>query len=583
MADRDSLNPSPTPGRPQRAPARSAARQTVELLLCLGIAVTLFRSFEVEGYMISTGSMAPSLLGYHKRVVCPRCGFPYSYGVAFDDSTTDEALEEGEVRAEAEHEKLPLLTRCPNCDQTGIDISEVPRNQGDQLLVHKHAFQIHPPRRWEVVVFKNPQRATQVYVKRVAGLPGERIQIQHGDVYINGEISRKTLVQQRGIRIPVYDHDYEPVDDPQWESRWVSFAEGGWEAVGRGFQYRAAEHASTDAHATHGDMLGWDWLAYQHWIRSGGRHQISVPLAEVPKGLERLLPNLVVGSPLDLAHRRCPVHINRRTGQLVCTGVMSTAWRDRLLDLSDHPDFQQAITTLHHDSHIGRITDYCSYNELNLRHSPAAVRDILLSLALRLAGETGQFLVQMRDGQHQCDCVFDLTQRTVELYFDAQSTPVRTAELPEYLINQTVQLEVSLFDRQVLVAVDDQLVFDPWPLEPVSDSTPVPRHAVRMGARGIDVDIDSLQLYRDVYYTRGRARNGVDSPYQLAEDEYFMLGDNSPVSSDSRNWANGAVRRHLLVGKPFLVHLPSRPGEIRVGDRSTYFRIPDFSRIRYIR
>jgi hypothetical protein len=62
-----------------------------------------------------------------------------------------------------------------------------------------------------------------------------------------------------------------------------------------------------------------------------------------------------------------------------------------------------------------------------------------------------------------------------------------------------------------------------------------------------------------------------------------MLGDNSPVSSDSRCWPDGAVPERLLLGKPFVVHLPSRPGKLRIGDRMAYFRLPDFERMRPIR
>jgi signal peptidase I len=38
------------------------------------------------------------------------------------------------------------------------------------------------------------------------------------------------------------------------------------------------------------------------------------------------------------------------------------------------------------------------------------------------------------------------------------------------------------------------------------------------------------------------------SPVVLAENEFFVLGDNHAVSLDSRQW--GPVPRRLLVGKP---------------------------------
>jgi hypothetical protein len=62
-----------------------------------------------------------------------------------------------------------------------------------------------------------------------------------------------------------------------------------------------------------------------------------------------------------------------------------------------------------------------------------------------------------------------------------------------------------------------------------------------------------------------------------------VLGDNSPVSNDGRSWPQGAIKRSQLIGKPFVVHLPSRPGRISFGGFTRYIRVPDFSRIRYIR
>jgi signal peptidase I len=47
-------------------------------------------------------------------------------------------------------------------------------------------FPFHPPRRGEVVVFRYPRDPRRDFVKRVVGLPGERVEIRNGVVYING-------------------------------------------------------------------------------------------------------------------------------------------------------------------------------------------------------------------------------------------------------------------------------------------------------------------------------------------------------------------------------------------------------------
>ena len=45
---------------------------------------------------------------------------------------------------------------------------------------------------------------------------------------------------------------------------------------------------------------------------------------------------------------------------------------------------------------------------------------------------------------------------------------------------------------------------------------------------------------------------------RLAAGQYYVLGDNSPVSEDSRRWPTGEVNAKLLVGKPLVVVTPAR-------------------------
>jgi signal peptidase I len=56
-----------------------------------------------------------------------------------------------------------------------------------------------------------------------------------------------------------------------------------------------------------------------------------------------------------------------------------------------------------------------------------------------------------------------------------------------------------------------------------------------------------------------------DITYTLKENEYYVLGDNRDVSSDSRFW--GPVKRELITGRPFVRLLPLNkisilPGQI---------------------
>src|SRR5262245_16070839 len=57
-------------------------RETVESVVIAFILAFLFRTFEAEAFVIPTGSMAPTLMGRHKDVVCPHCGYEYRAGAS---------------------------------------------------------------------------------------------------------------------------------------------------------------------------------------------------------------------------------------------------------------------------------------------------------------------------------------------------------------------------------------------------------------------------------------------------------------------------------------------------------------------
>ena len=52
------------------------------------------------------------------------------------------------------------------------------------------------------------------------------------------------------------------------------------------------------------------------------------------------------------------------------------------------------------------------------------------------------------------------------------------------------------------------------------------------------------------------SRSRRERTYELAEDQFMPLGDNSPASSDARYWEESFVERRLLVGKCFYLLAP---------------------------
>ena len=57
----------------------------------------------------------------------------------------------------------------------------------DNLIVDKISYRFRDPKRYEIIVFPYKYQENTYYIKRIIGLPGETVQIQDGEVYINGK------------------------------------------------------------------------------------------------------------------------------------------------------------------------------------------------------------------------------------------------------------------------------------------------------------------------------------------------------------------------------------------------------------
>ncbi len=71
---------------------------------------------------------------------------------------------------------------------------EIPSNSmeptlipGDRVLVNKFSYRLWAPNRGDVVVFQYPKDPDRVFIKRVIGLEGEKVEIKDSKVLINGQ------------------------------------------------------------------------------------------------------------------------------------------------------------------------------------------------------------------------------------------------------------------------------------------------------------------------------------------------------------------------------------------------------------
>ena len=57
---------------------------------------------------------------------------------------------------------------------------------GDEVLIDKIRYHFFSVKRFDVVMFRSKEEGDQkYYIKRVVGLPGEKLQIQNGQIYVN--------------------------------------------------------------------------------------------------------------------------------------------------------------------------------------------------------------------------------------------------------------------------------------------------------------------------------------------------------------------------------------------------------------
>lgn len=134
------------------------------------LVVFILRPFFIETYQVSTDSMAPNVLGWHWEAPCPRCGQP-----AYGSPTRKEELERYDGA------RMMCSRECRPC----VVANPPPWIQPpDRLLVNK----LLRPRRWDIVVFWSPEDSETRCTQRIVGLPGERLALRDGAVWIDGQV-----------------------------------------------------------------------------------------------------------------------------------------------------------------------------------------------------------------------------------------------------------------------------------------------------------------------------------------------------------------------------------------------------------
>jgi len=545
------------PSTQQHANTQETVKETFESIIMAFIIAFVFRAYVVEAFVIPTGSMAPTLLGTHLDVKCDQCGY------GFDTDVPKQPSQSRTGRQQVGHLEQPASVVCPMCRYPNTIPAQTTTTSGDRILVQKYIYRVSEPKRWDVVVFKDPKQPGKNFIKRLVGLPGESMYIFEGNLYTRRgndqpwQIARKTTRPdvQRAVWQPIYDTRYvprdggtDPVDrgrDNEWAVPWVAQnSTGQWDLKDRR-SYRYDDAAPSRLRFDFAN-LGYDTSAR-------------------PSGFTGRYP------------------YNQFKDESYNTTVEWEPIEDVRLSAVFHPE------------------------QTGLRAA--------LSTTARLDRD----VVETLTAAHATDGTLRLTATGP----DGQTRELASAARSPFTAGENRKLELWYVDQEASVWVDGERVlrrrFD-LPLKQLYDRRePRPLPNVSIHVSGSPVTLQRIKLGRDIYYStmsnphsipargalrrdgfalrdRGRpATLAAHEPMRLSPDEFFCIGDNTPWSHDSRYWRElnpwvrlryfdnrprlGRVPRDLMMGRAFFVYYPGPYAMYNTAPRV----FPNFGDMRFIR
>lgn len=502
----------------------------------------------------------------------------------------------------------------PPKDANGNSVLPQPNDEsfaGDRIVVSKLEHLWRDPQRWDVIVFKYPGAAKANYIKRLVGLPGESLTINNGDVYVQPSaglntsiahseaIARKPASKLAKIAIPVQDSHYfsaamrkaglppgwipdaaRQLDaaGPTWQQRCV--AQSQWKVQATG-----AEPATYQLEAAASQNREYDWLRFRHLVPRQAHWQI------IRSG--ESLPTSYVESP---GHLVTDYYCYNDGKMIRETKNRDANWDDSRFGGNWVGDLimEAEITvgsqgTLALDAVEGGVHFLCEID--------VATGQATLSSEVSLDGVTIQFA-----GGSASE----------------SSTPGSLTFATPLKGSGAYRIRYANCDDRIYLWINDQEVAIPGdgayartgPLHPFYHPTDYgDARPLGIGFQGGSLSVERLKVLRDFYYLGAddfffdsrssvRDRNGqgvsgeksvqnlyqyYETPsiwssvefrelyrpfdqqtplnwgqaFQLSEDQFFPMGDNSPQSEDARKWsAPNYVERRFMIGRALMVYWP---------------------------
>ena len=558
---------------------RDPAREAVETVVFVVVLVLLLKLFVTEAFVIPTGSMAETLYGYQKMIVCPKCGdeFPVN---AHDEAEGNQVT----------GRKMQLYGYCcPNCRYQGLvkDLEPQPTlSSGDRVLVLKPLYNIRDPKRGDVVVFKYPEKpqekhTAQNYIKRAEGFGGETVAIYRGDLYVTTSLTYPE-------NDPLFPRPQDSID--LWKPRYMystandsnpqglelfeqsrakgfppgprGFGTGGFEIVRKGEQQLLADRRIVWNNDKQPRELAGKVPSRWYAVADGKDHW---------RGDD-------TDQPKVFGHSGSELHWIRYRHLL-------KQWKDPLrndqYDPTPPTDFAELARQ--EPAPIDNFLGYNAGRELDpatgmvtgrdaFSQDKLWVGDLILECEAELNG--GEVVMELSKGVNRFRAIFSNGNVTLE-QTGRGSENFKKPSRPCKVKDGRYKLRFANVDCRLWVWVDGKVIdfgndgdyqpVDPQPSDGASPEGWVKANDVdapaSIGAKG-QVTISHIVLHRDIYYTRTGSEVLPADLFYVQPGHYLCLGDNSAQSSDSRKW--GTVPERLMLGKAVFVFFPIYPN-FRVG------------------
>ena len=116
---------------------------------------------------------------------------------------------------------------------------------------------------------------------------------------------------------------------------------------------------------------------------------------------------------------------------------------------------------------------------------------------------------------------------------------------------QAVELEFGLCDRKLLLAINNRVLVARSYERDRGESDSPPLHPLAIGASGLEVELSELRVWRDIYYLDDRGLPGKWEAPPLASGQVALVGDNPPVTIDSRHGEPAAIPHGAILGRVY--------------------------------